>query len=221
MVFKVYYGIAFGPVSLYNAHLLWQWCVENCRHCSAVFCWTPQGLSCCEAYKIVTVVSVVSNIASIALRCFGTHCIYHHSGLEHCQLHTSLFCCVEYGGMELTWYFPASLHAKVHFVALSMTGPCAWQFLIHVWVSNVLQCSWSTYFCCSATSSATCGASKPPCYCAPLVCVLNGLGGLAVWLFYKQTNKRGRAVSQTADYPPIKCSNLDSLRINQSTLRKQ
>ena len=35
------------------------------------------------------------------------------------------------------------------------------------------------------------GASVLPYYCAPFVCVLNGLGELAVWrLTHKQTNKR-------------------------------
>jgi len=35
------------------------------------------------------------------------------------------------------------------------------------------------------------GTSRLPYYCAPLVCVLNGLGGLAVWwLTNRQTNKQ-------------------------------
>ena len=34
------------------------------------------------------------------------------------------------------------------------------------------------------------GTSGLPYYCAPLVCVLTGLGGFAVWRFYKQTNKQ-------------------------------
>jgi len=34
------------------------------------------------------------------------------------------------------------------------------------------------------------GASRSPQYCAPLICVLNFSGGLAVWRFHKQTNKK-------------------------------
>jgi len=45
------------------------------------------------------------------------------------------------------------------------------------------------------------GASSLPSYCAPLVCVLNGLGGLAVWrLTHKQIN--GMISSVAAIQPP-------------------
>ena len=41
------------------------------------------------------------------------------------------------------------------------------------------------------------GASRSPYYCAPLVCVLNFLGGLAVWRLFKQTNKPWQTNKQT------------------------
>ena len=40
------------------------------------------------------------------------------------------------------------------------------------------------------------GASGLPYYCAPLVCVPNVQGGLAVWRFYKQTNKPTRVLKK-------------------------
>jgi len=43
------------------------------------------------------------------------------------------------------------------------------------------------------------GASWSPYYCAPLAYVLNFLGGLAVWRFYKQTNKLSKTKNQNDD----------------------
>jgi len=55
------------------------------------------------------------------------------------------------------------------------------------------------------------GACGPTYYCTPFVCVLNGLGGLAVWwLAQTKHNKTVYAVLRSLDNSPARCLSLDN-----------
>ena len=70
-------------------------------------------------------------------------------------------------------------------------------FLHACFVLLLLCLSFCVYVCFQihCRSAMMPGTSWSPYYCAQLVCVLNFSEGLAVWWFYKQTNKQTKGIS--------------------------
>jgi len=101
---------------------------------------------------------------------------------QWCWFQTVSYCCTSWLSCVLFRvlfiHVVAGVFVDVCFVILIFCLPfcvCVWLYVskVHCW--SVLEPD----------------ASGLPYYCAPFVCVLNGLGGLAVWQFTnKQTNKQ-------------------------------